>query len=81
MVLIVEICDLQDGITALIYAARGGHTEIARLLVENHADVNKQYDGMTALMYAAQGGHFEIARLLVENRADLNEQFKDVSNN
>jgi len=30
------------GITALMFAAQGGHFEIARLLVENRADLNEQ---------------------------------------
>jgi len=71
----VEICNLQGyyGMTALMYAAQGGHFQVAKLLVENGADVNKQ-DGMTALMYAAQRGRFEVAKLLVENGADINKQ-------
>jgi ankyrin repeat protein len=43
--LILEICDLQDktdGMTALMYAAHGGHFQITKLLVEHGADVNKQ---------------------------------------
>jgi len=28
--------------TALMYAAQGGHFQVAKLLVENGADVNKQ---------------------------------------
>ena len=30
------------GYTALIWAAKGGHTDIARLLVERKADLNSQ---------------------------------------
>ena len=32
----------QDGWTALHCAARGGHTELARLLLDRGADVNSQ---------------------------------------
>jgi ankyrin repeat protein len=31
-----------EGMTALMYAAQGGHFEVAKLLVENGADVNKK---------------------------------------
>jgi ankyrin repeat protein len=63
--------------TALMYAAQGGHFEVAKLLIEKGAEVNKQYR-MTELMYATQGGHFEVAKLLVEKGADVNKQKFDV---
>ena len=31
---------LQDGLTALYYAARNGHNDVVSLLVDAHADVN-----------------------------------------
>jgi hypothetical protein len=42
IILIVELFELQYGMTALMYAAQGGHFQVAKLLVENGADVNKQ---------------------------------------
>jgi ankyrin repeat protein len=55
----------EAGSTALIYAARHGHTEIVRLLLANGADVNAR-DGLgkSALMYAAYGKHDRIIQLL-----------------
>ena len=31
---------IQDGTTALIYAAENGHSDVVSLLVEAHADIN-----------------------------------------
>ncbi len=54
-----------EGATALMWASLEGHPEIAKLLIEEGADVNVQNDdGATALMAASQEGHKEIAKLL-----------------
>jgi len=56
-----------------MFAAKNGHLEIARLLIDKGSDVNaKDYDGVTALMVAADNGHLEIARLLIDKDADVN---------
>lgn len=60
------------GVTALHYAARNGHLEVAQFLLEKGADANVKALGMTALMGAAQNGRLETARLLVEHGADVN---------
>src|SRR4051812_12303106 len=63
------LIDLQDGDgrTALIEAARYGRGEVARLLLEQHADPNlKDSDGRTALMEAAWRGHAGMAQALLE---------------
>jgi len=58
--------------TPLHYAAKHGHVEIARLLIEKGADVNALGClDKTPLHYAALWGHFEIARLLIEKGADV----------
>lgn len=70
-----EIINLKDdsGNTALMFAASGGHLEIARVLVETGADINLRDEyGETALMLASAKGHLEIASLLIENNADIN---------
>lgn len=53
-----DVCSAQDGATPLMFAAMGGHLEIAKLLVENGCDVNKQdfVSGWTALMQATFHG-------------------------
>jgi ankyrin repeat protein len=49
-----------------------GHVEIARLLLQNGADVNARNNyGSTLLHYAVSYGHVDTLHLLVENGADL----------
>eukprot|EP00438_Fugacium_kawagutii_P032404 Skav234907 [mRNA] locus=scaffold840:800366:802544:+ [translate_table: standard] len=60
-----------NGFTALMFAARGGHEAVARLLLEHDADVGSATTkNETALMFAAQGGHEAVARLLLDHGAD-----------
>jgi len=48
--LIVEICNLQRGMTALMYAAQGGHIDLIDLLLRSGADENRRdKNGKTAL--------------------------------
>jgi len=65
----------QKGVTALIYAATEGHTNIVQLLLENGAKVNAANEnGNTALMQAAHNGHTNIVQLLLEKGANVNAQ-------
>jgi hypothetical protein len=62
----------------LHYATMIGHVEIARLLLQNGADLNvKSNYGTTPLHRAATRGHIDILHLLVENGADLEAQEND----
>ena len=61
-----------DGVTPLMYVARGGHEAMARLLLQHGADVTAAKDnGSTALMLAALGGHEAVAQLLLQHGADV----------
>ncbi len=63
----------KDGWTPLMLAARNGHAEIAKLLIEANADVYaKNQNGFTPLMFAAEDGHAEIVKLLIKAKADVN---------
>lgn len=59
--------------TALLYAARDGQLESARLLVEAGAKLElAEYNGITPLLMAISNDHHDIARLLIEAGANVN---------
>lgn len=61
------------GLTPLIYAAREGCLECARLLVEAGADVNEQSNyGWTALLTATNNRWYELGTYLIGQGADVN---------
>jgi len=54
-------------------AAAGNYTDIARMLIENNAQVNvRQQAGVTPLHSAAQNGNIDLLILLLEHGADIN---------
>jgi hypothetical protein len=61
--------------TCLINAARKGHLDICRLLIDKGADIEaKDREGWTPLHWVAHTGHIEIARLLCDQGADVKAQ-------
>jgi len=59
--------------TPLMFAARQGSRDAARVLVEAHAELNTtDPDGTTALVLAIINGHYDTAALLAEHGADPN---------
>ena len=64
---------VEGGSTALLFAARSGDLESARLLVAAGADVHDTAaDGNTALNVAAHSGHGSLAAFLLAEGADPN---------
>ncbi len=62
----------EEGMTALMYAARAGQIAIVKALIDEHATVNAQAkDGRTALMYAAMSDEPAAARVLIEAQANV----------
>jgi ankyrin repeat protein len=62
---------LRGGSTPLLFAARSGDTESARLLIAAGANVNDTLpEGMSALVVAAHSGHGDTAALLLEKGAN-----------
>lgn len=65
---------IRGGSTPLLFAAREGDAESARLLIEAGANVNdKLPDGTTALIEAAHSGQGAVARVLLDKGADPND--------
>ncbi|GAQ78214.1 hypothetical protein KFL_000090600 [Klebsormidium nitens] len=64
--------DDQGGYTPLHYAARNGHQDICRLLLERGAVVDARTPAgrATPLHRAAYGGHVDIVKLLLRHGAD-----------
>jgi ankyrin repeat protein len=61
------------GLTALLYAARDGRPEAAKLLVSAHADPNQaDPNGISPLLMAILNGHLDVARFLLDNGANIN---------
>lgn len=65
---------VSGGLTALLLAARDGHTEAARALVDAGADINQASagDGSTPLVMAVINGHFDTAQFLLDRGANPN---------
>jgi RNA polymerase sigma factor (sigma-70 family) len=63
-----------DAVSDAFYiACRNGELAIARLLLENGADIDtKGYFGATGLHWAAHNGHADVVRWLLEKGADVN---------
>jgi ankyrin repeat protein len=63
----------RGGSTALLFAARSGDTDTARLLLAAGADVNDRLpDGASALVVAAHSGQGAFAKMLLDKGADAN---------
>lgn len=64
----------KGGLTALLHAARQGHIEAVRALLDGGASVNdvSAGDGTSPLLMATINGQFDVAMLLIERGADVN---------
>ena len=61
------------GMTALLHAAREGHTEAAQALLDGGADIDQvSGDATSPLLIATLNGQFDVAKLLIERGADPN---------
>jgi uncharacterized protein len=62
----------KTGWTPLHYAATGGHVEMIKLLLENHAYIDTESPNKTTpLMMAAQYGTAQAVKLLIDEGADI----------
>jgi ankyrin repeat protein len=61
------------GLTALVFAAREGDLESARLLIDGGANVNQTTEyGWTPLLTAVNNRHYKLATFFIERGADVN---------
>ena len=60
-------------LTSLVYAARSGAIEAAKVLLESGADINQltRY-GWSPLLSATQNRNYQMGKFLIENGADVN---------
>lgn len=65
--------------TALHHAAKNGNEELAKLLIDNGAPINKaDIYGSTPLHYAVQGGHNDVVLTLLHSGAVVNTADKSL---
>eukprot|EP00930_Biecheleria_cincta_P025249 TRINITY_DN17989_c0_g1_i1.p1 TRINITY_DN17989_c0_g1~~TRINITY_DN17989_c0_g1_i1.p1 ORF type:complete len:231 (+),score=57.98 TRINITY_DN17989_c0_g1_i1:59-751(+) len=67
-----------DGSTALLAAARGGHSAVVQALLSARADLEaRSEDGSDALLNAASGGNAEVVSMLLKAKANLDTVNED----
>ncbi len=62
----------ERGLTPLHLAARRGHHDVVRLLIDQGADLERTDErGFTALLYAASSGNLDLVRFLVDRGCEV----------
>lgn len=76
----LELCDTY-GHTPLITAAKYGHSNMVKALLDAGADINAKIpdSGFTALHCATQHGHCDVVNILLQRRADVDARTSDGS--
>lgn len=67
--------------TPLIYSCKSNKEDVAKLLIDNKANINI-YDDFndSPLMWSAYKGNLSLVKYLVENGADVNHKYRDGKN-
>jgi ankyrin repeat protein len=65
--------EAKGGMTPLLYAARDGRLDVARVLISAGADIElSDVNGIRPLLTSVLNNHLDVARLLIEKGADVN---------
>ncbi|HEY7819318.1 MAG TPA: ankyrin repeat domain-containing protein, partial [Vicinamibacteria bacterium] len=69
-----DLVGIQGGMTALLLAAREGHLETVKALLDRGADINQVSEGSktSPLLIAVMNGRFDLAKHLLDRGADPN---------
>lgn len=69
-----ELISSQGGLSALLFAARQGYTDVAMALLDGGADINQPNAGdkTTPLLMSIINGHFDLAMKLIDRGANVN---------
>ena len=69
----------KEGFTPLMFAALGGHTDVARKLLERKAKVNvpSGSNNDIPLTSACWKGHHDVVKLLLEFKSNIEHRTKD----
>ena len=69
-----ELISSQGGLTALLFAARQGYTDVVMALLDAGADINQPNAGdkTTPLVMSIINGHFDLAMKLIDRGANVN---------
>jgi ankyrin repeat protein len=68
-----DLVGVHGGLTALLLAARDGHTDTSVALIDAGADLNQLSAGdrTSPILMATINGHFDLAKVLLERGADV----------
>src|SRR5262249_36103758 len=69
-----ELVGYWGGMSALHFAAREGHLDAAKALIDARANLNQTTigDGTTPMLIATINGHFDVAKYLLDNGGNPN---------
>jgi ankyrin repeat protein len=68
----------RGGLSAFVLAARQGHIDAVKALLDAGADINKgDVDGNSALTFAILNKHYDLAKVLLDRNANPNAASKD----
>ncbi len=77
--LLLSGCSSDEGVTALMFAAKEGNEQQVAEQLDRGAKVDRQSEyGWTALIFASHYGHIEIVKRLLQHGADVNHTSRDI---